>query len=130
MRQVFAQSQQPARRQRVGLTAHEERAQPGSLLISQCAIGALPFAIIRELHHAATRKGIEIRAGRLNRVRQIRLSRAVPAAPRWLPRRQSLTRRECHGAIEVAEGESLRGFSSEHVTLVAQRQDLGLERST
>src|ERR1700731_1586261 len=30
-------------------------------------------------------------------------------------------------AIEVAEGESLRGFSSEHVELVAQRQDLGLE---
>jgi hypothetical protein len=29
-------------------------------------------------------------------------------------------------AIEVAEGESLRGFSSEHVELVAQRQDLGL----
>jgi hypothetical protein len=26
MRQVFAQSQQPGRRQRVGLTAHEERA--------------------------------------------------------------------------------------------------------
>ena len=33
-------------------------------------------------------------------------------------------------AIEVAEGESLRGFSSEHVELVAQRQDLGLERSS
>ena len=30
-------------------------------------------------------------------------------------------------AIEVAEGKSLRGFSSEHVELVAQRQDLGLE---
>ena len=27
-------------------------------------------------------------------------------------------------AIQVAEGELLRGFSSEHVELVAQRQDL------
>jgi hypothetical protein len=32
--------------------------------------------------------------------------------------------------IEIAESEPLRGFSSQHIELVAQRQDLRLERSS